>query len=341
MLMAQATIQAMKGVTDEVLRNVEVRRQAELDDLNQKLELNLMTQEAYNAEVAQVNTKYDEIISKTESANNEIRNTITEAAQDGRALTEEELFKIVLAYQSMSSNAGTSLGNVAAEQELLGISMQALVESTGLNSLQQSGIISTETAKQIASLGKNEDKVNALKKALEEYNNKTVPSKDIKVEDKTSTGVNSAQQNINSVKGKTVDVFIDVYRRAYGNTHMYARGGHIGGMFAKGGNISTWAGAFASGASSVPQGYTGIVGEAGPEIFQVSKRGVTITPLSTREKMRGIEGILDQAGGKGNVTVTVNISNPQVREDQDIQTLTSQVADALKREFNRMQLMGV
>ena len=50
---------------------------------------------------------------------------------------------------------------------------------------------------------------------------------------------------------------------------------------------------------SVPGTYTGIVGEAGPEIFSVNRGNVTITPLNSREKMRGIEGVLqDYTGGK-------------------------------------------
>lgn len=61
-------------------------------------------------------------------------------------------------------------------------------------------------------------------------------------------------------------------RNFFSNEH--AQGGHID-AYAEGGNIQS---------HSVPGTYTGIVGEAGPEIFSVNRGNVTITPLNSREK---------------------------------------------------------
>lgn len=117
----------------------------------------------------------------------------------------------------------------------------------------------------------------------------------------------------------------------------HATGGHIP-MFAKGGNISRWGGMFANG-GNVPQGYTGIVGEAGPEIFQVSRKGVSITPLSTREKMRGIKGVLEEQGGAGqSVVINVNIDGPVVKEEQDLKRLARTVGEEIERNMRLKQL---
>lgn len=116
-----------------------------------------------------------------------------------------------------------------------------------------------------------------------------------------------------------------------GSRRYFAEGGHIG-AFAKGGNIS-WGGAFARG-GNVPRGYAGIVGEAGPEIFQVTPKGVSITPLSTREKMRGVEGVLNDLNdnnGQG-VTINITIDTPVVREEQDIDTLAQKISRVLERD---------
>ena len=142
-------------------------------------------------------------------------------------------------------------------------------------------------------------------------------------------------------KAVTFTTYHDKVYRTYGSAYpTHATGGHIG-MHATGGHIPM----FANGAGIVPVGYTGIVGEAGPEIFQVSKRGVTITPLSTSEKMRGIEEVIkDVTGGGGQsntgvVTINVNIDGPTFRSEDDIDTLVRKVKDALTSEALRNKFM--
>lgn len=109
----------------------------------------------------------------------------------------------------------------------------------------------------------------------------------------------------------------------------HATGGHIQ-AFANGGNIDM----FASGGSprSPKRGYTGIVGEAGPELFQVTRNGVNITPLSTREKMRGIGGVLEDHSNKGDVSFNISINNPIVREDKDIERIYDGVVKKIKSD---------
>ena len=131
----------------------------------------------------------------------------------------------------------------------------------------------------------------------------------------------------------TLTTYIDRVYRTFG---AHAEGGHIG-LHAEGGNIK-WGGLFAGG-GNVPKGYMGIVGEAGPELFQVTRSGVSITPLSSTEKMRGVEGaIAEYMKNKGdsgnNVAINITLNHPVVREEQDIEKISKSVADVINREVN-------
>lgn len=138
-------------------------------------------------------------------------------------------------------------------------------------------------------------------------------------------------------KSSTLTTYVDKVYRTFG---AHAKGGHIG-LHATGGHIPM----FAGGAGNVPVGYTGIVGEAGPEIFQVTKRGVTITPLSTGEKMRGIEDVVRQATGntgKGagqSITINITIDQPTVRQESDLERLSDMVQGAITKALKRDKLM--
>nr|DAX87917.1 MAG TPA: minor tail protein [Caudoviricetes sp.] len=138
-------------------------------------------------------------------------------------------------------------------------------------------------------------------------------------------------------KSSTLTTYVDKVYRTFG---AHAKGGHIG-LHATGGHIPM----FAGGAGNVPVGYTGIVGEAGPEIFQVTKRGVTITPLSTGEKMRGIEDVVRQATGntgKGagqSITINITIDQPIVRQESDLERLSDMVQGAITKALKRDKLM--
>lgn len=138
-------------------------------------------------------------------------------------------------------------------------------------------------------------------------------------------------------KSSTLTTYVDKVYRTFG---AHAKGGHIG-LHATGGHIPM----FAGGAGNVPVGYTGIVGEAGPEIFQVTKRGVTITPLSTGEKMRGIEDVVRQATGNTgkeagqSITINITIDQPTVRQESDLERLSDMVQGAITKALKRDKLM--
>lgn len=183
---------------------------------------------------------------------------------------------------------------------------------------------------------------------IKDYNTAT---NNMKNKSSTATTSTNASQNTSKVKAwvdavfsaptNKTSVFSVAVRGAVGLAQrlgFMAQGGHIqafatGGkidMYANGGNIDM----FASGGSprNPKRGYTGIVGEAGPELFQVTRNGVNITPLSTREKMRGIGGVLEDHSNKGDVSFNISINNPIVREDKDIERIYDGVVKKIKSD---------
>ncbi|MGF3066645.1 phage tail tape measure protein [Facklamia sp. P12950] len=135
-------------------------------------------------------------------------------------------------------------------------------------------------------------------------------------------------------KTSTLTTYVDKVYRTFGR---HAEGGHIG-LHAEGGNIQ-WGGMFANG-GNVPKGYMGIVGEAGPELFHVTRSGVSITPLASSEKMRGVEGAIAEymknKGGNNstNINVEVNVSDIVIRDDRDIDQLAKVIGQQLHREVS-------
>lgn len=114
----------------------------------------------------------------------------------------------------------------------------------------------------------------------------------------------------------------------------FATGGNIG-MFARGGNIGQ--------TESLQPNYTGIVGEAGPELFRVTKNGVNITPLSTSEKIKGISGALAEHGAKSNgneINVTINVTGNSINDKEDINVLVDTIEQKLVRSMKEIQTMS-
>ncbi|NEF22923.1 phage tail tape measure protein [Staphylococcus aureus] len=169
------------------------------------------------------------------------------------------------------------------------------------------------------------------KHAVDRYNWTDIPEKSIHVSSNAVEQSNSAIGALNSIP-RFIRSTINVVRNFFNNEH--AQGGHID-AYAEGGNIQS---------HSVPGTYTGIVGEAGPEIFSVNRGNVTITPLNSREKMRGIEGVLqDYTGGKNSnagVVVNINLNDMVVKEEADENRLINKMEQHLKRTLAEQQMIG-
>lgn len=154
--------------------------------------------------------------------------------------------------------------------------------------------------------------------------------------DNASGIIASIGRGLSGLNGFVATTYVDTVARGRKG---FATGGHID-AYAEGGNIQ-YAGMFASG-GNVPKGYSGIVGEDGAELFTVTDRGVTITPLSPSEKIDGVRGsiakeVAEQLNGKGGGGITyetnIHITGPVVREDNDIKKLTNQITQAVNKQI--------
>ena len=157
----------------------------------------------------------------------------------------------------------------------------------------------------------------------------TIQVKRINVSSNAERQAYSAIDALNSIP-RFVQSTINVVRNFFSNEH--AEGGHID-AYAEGGNIQS---------HSVPGTYTGIVGEAGPEIFSVNRGNVTITPLNSREKMRGIEGVLQDYtnGNNAGNGVVVNINDTVIKEEADEDRLIRKMDQHLRRSLSEQQMIG-
>lgn len=187
----------------------------------------------------------------------------------------------------------------------------------------------------------NTSNISLYNKATGEMKNKSSTATTSTNASQNTPKVSSWNSAVKNAPAKKTSVFSVLVQGATGLARKllgFATGGHIqafatGGkidMFAKGGNIDMFAG---GGSPRNPKrGYTGIVGEAGPELFQVTRNGVNITPLSTREKMKGIGGVLKDHANKGDVSFNISINNPIVREDKDIERIYDGVVKKIKSD---------
>ena len=181
------------------------------------------------------------------------------------------------------------------------------------------------------------------KGSLDRFNATPTPTKQLEANDNITHKANSATGAINSIPRyiettwnfikNTINRFIGGEHATGGHIGMHAMGGHIG-MFATGGNIST--------TQNLPPKYTGIVGEAGPELFQVTRSGVNITPLSTREKIKGISGTLAEQYGANNpnVNITINVTGNNINNKEDIDILVKEIEQKLVRSMKEYKNMS-
>lgn len=180
--------------------------------------------------------------------------------------------------------------------------------------------------------------------SLKIFNNTPTPTKNLEANDNISQKARNATAEVNSIPNfvtTTWNFVKNTISRFFGGEH--AEGGHIGmhavggrvGMFATGGNINR--------TQNLPTKYTGIVGEAGPELFQVTRSGVNITPLSTREKIKGISGTLaEQYGNNSNsdINITINVTGNNISNREDIDTLVNVMEQKLVRRMKEVKNMS-
>lgn len=177
---------------------------------------------------------------------------------------------------------------------------------------------------------------NQATSSLNAFNGTPTPPKVLSAIDSASGVIAGVIGLLNSIPREVVSV-VRVMSSVSGIPSFpgfFATGGHIG-MFARGGNIGQ--------TESLQPNYTGIVGEAGPELFRVTKNGVNITPLSTSEKIKGISGALAEHGAKSNgneINVTINVTGNSINDKEDINVLVDTIEQKLVRSMKEVQTMS-
>lgn len=177
---------------------------------------------------------------------------------------------------------------------------------------------------------------NQATSSLNAFNGTPTPPKVLSAIDSASGVIAGVIGLLNSIPREVVSV-VRVMSSVSGIPSFpgfFATGGNIG-MFARGGNIGQ--------TESLQPNYTGIVGEAGPELFRVTKNGVNITPLSTSEKIKGISGALAEHGAKNNgneINVTINVTGNNINNKEDINVLVDTIENKLVKKMKEVQTMS-
>ncbi len=204
------------------------------------------------------------------------------------------------------------------------------------------------STKSIMTQGNTTPFTNQATSALNNYSATNPGTKHLEAEDNVSYKANNANNSIRSIPTfwrSVINVAASGPISLLQKLGLFAQGGKID-FYAYGGNVDMFANGGQIGTSqNLPPRYTGIVGEAGPELFQVTKRGVNITPLSTREKIQGISGKLSEYTNNQSpeINVTINITGNNISNKEDINTLASEVETRLVRkmkEFKNMNFGG-
>ena len=347
---ASATITSNKAVVDAVIENNKKLMESERTKIDAQHQVNITAAGKNQELINEYNNQYQQDIDNLENAyakksqiisetGRQINQIVANAAKENRNLTAEETAEIVRLYMDMAEKSGQSMTQMKDAKKIVGDSLKQLNVDASVHMLSMAGVIDSSTASSIESMRNQKDKTNELIDALRRYNNTGVPAKSISVRDEATPVVNNAQANIFGLRGKTVSIGAEAsgFWSVMNSITSSWFGAKVRiGAHATGGNISFPA--FANGAANVPRGYTGIVGEAGPELFQVSKSGVRITPLSTREKMRGISGAIGQNKAE-EVHVHFDFTGTVITKEADEDRLIEKIKIALNRGARESQML--
>ena len=255
----------------------------------------------------------------------------TEIAPKSIMLRDEATPNITKAFNKLLDFASLNVPdkNINATDNASAIIDQAKFSLDGYNA--------TETpVKSIMAQGNATPFTNQATGSLNAFNATPTPPKVLSAVDAASGTIAGVIGLLNSIPREVVSV-VRVMSSVSGIPSFpgfFATGGNIG-MFARGGNIGQ--------TESLQPNYTGIVGEAGPELFRVTKNGVNITPLSTSEKIKGISGALAEHGAKNNgneINVTINVTGNSINDKEDINVLVDTIEQKLVRSMKEVQTMS-
>jgi len=232
--LASATISSNNAVTEEIVAGLTAQKDAEATRIDEMLANNVITEETYNQLRQENGMHYAMMIQITQNANAEINEIVATAARENRTLTAEETIAMIDSYTTLASNSGKSMSDIAEAQDALGQNMRDMVSNVAIDALVQAGAISASAGEQIKSLDSVEGKVDALKGALDEYNQTGVPPKSIVVSSNASEVARSTTTTLQNIPDE--DVIIKVKQEiAEATKYTNAIGLYNGTNFHKGG----------------------------------------------------------------------------------------------------------
>lgn len=232
--LASATISSNNAVTEEIVAGLTAQRDAEATRIDEMLANNVITEETYNQLRQENGMHYAMMIQITQNANAEINEIVATAARENRTLTAEETIAMIDSYTTLASNSGKSMSDIAEAQDALGQNMRDMVSDVAIDALVQAGAISASAGEQIKALDSVEGKVDALKGALDEYNQTGVPPKSIVVSSNASEVARATTTTLQNIPDE--DVIIRVKQEiAEATKYTNALGLYNGTNFHRGG----------------------------------------------------------------------------------------------------------
>ena len=179
---ALANINANNLVTEEIITNLTTLKDAEKQRLDEMVESGVIEQGEYEKRRMDNGIHYSMMIQSTQNANDSINEILATASREGRELTAAEIGLMLKDYETLASNSGKSMSDIADAQDLLGENMRNMVSNVSISALEQSGALSESAASQINSLDSVEGKIDSLQWALDYYNQTGVPAKTINID---------------------------------------------------------------------------------------------------------------------------------------------------------------
>ena len=179
---ALANINANNLVTEEIITNLTNLKDAEKQRLDEMVESGVIEQSEYEKRRMDNGIHYSMMIQSTQNANDSINEILATASREGRELTAAEIGLMLKDYETLASNSGKSMSDIADAQDLLGENMRNMVSNVSISALEQSGALSESAASQINSLDSVEGKIDSLQWALDYYNQTGVPAKTINID---------------------------------------------------------------------------------------------------------------------------------------------------------------
>lgn len=173
---ANSMVQTYNGMAEQTISRLEEMKQAEINKINENV---IWGEKEKEERIRQVNEKYDAEIDKVEQSQDTILSILKEAAESGKALTDEQVVAMMEAYHQLAESTGKSLSEIDGVTQLIGENLSAFTSQAGLEFLEMAGMIDQGIVDSVANAPTSKEKIDLLKEALVQYNETGIPPKHI------------------------------------------------------------------------------------------------------------------------------------------------------------------